>query len=218
MQGIRESDFARRASTGQPPPLTATRAKGVRPGTHRPAARTGGSHRERPRRPVPNKLHLRDRAQATPAPANIASSTFQPRPENAASDRQLAGHADGVTSSPNSLAGTTSKPRPEHRDLRRIRPASLDAGRRAIGRISRAASPGPVTAGNGSPTSGFWVQGSWRGSRPAEPSRRASPRNCEHRPGVTVRRTGRLLSDVQKRCLPPRVAAGPESLRGQNQA
>ena len=37
MQGIRESDFARRASTGQPPPLTATRAKGVRPGTHPPS-------------------------------------------------------------------------------------------------------------------------------------------------------------------------------------
>jgi hypothetical protein len=27
-----------------------------------------------------------------------------------------------------------------------------------------------------------------------------------------------MLPDVQKRCLPPRAAAGPESLRGQNQA
>ena len=34
---------------------------------------------------------------------------------------------------------------------------------------------------------------------------------------IYSRRTGRMPSDVQKRCLPPRAAAGPESLRGQNQ-
>jgi hypothetical protein len=35
---------------------------------------------------------------------------------------------------------------------------------------------------------------------------------------IYSRRTGRMPSDAQKRCLPPRVAAGPESLRGQDQA
>jgi hypothetical protein len=33
---------------------------------------------------------------------------------------------------------------------------------------------------------------------------------------IYSRRTGRMPSDVQKRCLPSRAAAGPESLRGQN--
>ena len=35
---------------------------------------------------------------------------------------------------------------------------------------------------------------------------------------ISGRRTGRTPSDVQKRCLPPRAAAGPEWPRGQNQA
>jgi len=35
---------------------------------------------------------------------------------------------------------------------------------------------------------------------------------------ISTRRTGRMFSDVQTRCLPPRAAAGPESLRGQSQA
>src|ERR1035441_4247560 len=35
---------------------------------------------------------------------------------------------------------------------------------------------------------------------------------------ISSRRTGRIPSDVHKRCLPSRAAAGPESLRGQNQA
>jgi hypothetical protein len=35
---------------------------------------------------------------------------------------------------------------------------------------------------------------------------------------ISSRRTGRMLSDVQKRCLPPRAVAGPESLRAQKQA
>jgi hypothetical protein len=35
---------------------------------------------------------------------------------------------------------------------------------------------------------------------------------------ISSRRTGRIPSDVQKRRLPSRAAAGPESLRGQNQA
>jgi hypothetical protein len=87
------------------------------------------------------RLHLRTQPRPPSSPAL----------KNAASDRQLAGHADGVTSSPNSLAGTTSKPRPEHRDLRRIRPVSLDAGRRAIGRFYVRAltidRPRSVTAG-----------------------------------------------------------------------
>ena len=35
---------------------------------------------------------------------------------------------------------------------------------------------------------------------------------------ISGRRTGRTSSEVQKRCLPPRAAAGPEWPRGQNQA
>src|ERR1017187_7239450 len=35
---------------------------------------------------------------------------------------------------------------------------------------------------------------------------------------ISSRRTGRIPSDVQKRRLPPGAAAGPEPLRGQNQA
>jgi hypothetical protein len=35
---------------------------------------------------------------------------------------------------------------------------------------------------------------------------------------ISSRRTSRMPSDVQKRCLPPIAAAGPESSRGQNQA
>ena len=35
---------------------------------------------------------------------------------------------------------------------------------------------------------------------------------------ISSRRTGRMPSDVRKRCLPSKAGAGPESLRGQNQA
>jgi len=35
---------------------------------------------------------------------------------------------------------------------------------------------------------------------------------------ISSRRTGRMLSDVQKRCLPPRADAGMESFRALKQA